>query len=90
MEEELLFVAKIDKHRSVCLSALPRETLDETGVTTLGGDKGYFIYEVNDNPLANGVSVLAKVASLDAAFRLVELWRDKPKAVARQKEPACA
>lgn len=77
MEDELLFVARVDQYRSICLSTLSRETLDETEVGNLGSDKGYFIYEVNDNPLANGVSVLAKVASLDAAFRLVSLWRGK-------------
>jgi hypothetical protein len=76
MDDELLFSAKIDRYRSICLSVLPPQTLDETGADNLGGDRGYFIYEVNDSPVANGVSVLAKVASLDAASRLVDLWQD--------------
>jgi hypothetical protein len=77
MDDDLLFVTRLDEHRSICLSPLARETVEEAGANHLGGDKGYFIYEVNDNPLANGINILAKVVSLEAAFRLVELWRDQ-------------
>jgi hypothetical protein len=76
-DDDLLFVGRLDEHRSICVSSLARETVEEAGANHLGGDKGYFIYEVNDNPLANGISVLAKVVSLDAAFRLIDLWRDR-------------
>lgn len=76
-DDDLLFVGRLDEHRSICVSSLARETVEEAGADHLGGDKGYFIYEVNDNPLANGISVLAKVVSLDAAFRLIDLWRDQ-------------
>lgn len=75
MDDELLFEVKLDQHRSLCLSSLARTTVTEAGATHLGGDHGYFIYEVNDNPLSCGISILAKVASLEAAFRLVDLWR---------------
>lgn len=78
MEDDLFFVTRLDEHRSICLSPLARSTVKDAGAAHLGGDKGYFIYEVNDNPLANGIFVLAKVVSLDAAFRLVELWQGKP------------
>ena len=74
-DDDLLFVGRLDEHRSICVSSLARETVEEAGADHLGGDKGYFIYEVNDNPLANGISILAKVVSLEAAFRLIELWR---------------
>lgn len=75
MDDELLFKVKLDQHRSLCLSPLARTTVDEAGATHLGGDRGYFIYEVNDSPLSYGISILAKAASLEAAFRLVDLWR---------------
>jgi hypothetical protein len=76
MDDDLLFVARLDKYRSICLSPLARETVEEAGAQHLGGDRGYFIYEVDDNPISNGINVLAKAASLEAAFRLAELWSD--------------
>ena len=75
MDDELLFEVKLDQYRSLCLSPLARTTVDEAGATHLGGDHGYYLYEVNDSPLSCGISILAKVASLEAAFRLVDLWR---------------
>jgi len=76
MDDDLLFVAKLDKYRSICLSPLARETIEESGAGHLGGDKGYFIYEVDDNPIRNGISVLAKAVSMEAAFRLATLWAE--------------
>ena len=75
MDDELLFEVKLDQHRSLCLSPLARTTVSEAGAGHLGSDHGYFIYETNDNPLSYGISILAKVASLEAAFRLIDLWR---------------
>lgn len=75
MDDDLLFLVRLDEYRSICLSPLARETVEEAGASHLGGDRGYFIYELNDNPVANGINVLAKAVSLEAAFRLVELWQ---------------
>jgi hypothetical protein len=74
MDDDLLFEAKLDEYRSICLSPLARETVEEAGANHLG-DRGYFIYEVDDSPISNGISVIAKFASLDAAFRFIDLWR---------------
>ena len=79
-------MTRLDEHRSICLSPLARDTAKEAGAAYLGGDNGYFIYEVNDSPLANGISVLAKVVSMDAAFRLVELWKGKPEAMSKEDQ----
>ena len=43
--------------------------MDEAEAGHLGGDRGYFIYEVDESK-AEGIIVLAKAASLEAAYRL--------------------
>jgi hypothetical protein len=45
-----------------------------------GGDRGLFIYEVDDSLAERGVQVLAKAVSLEAAFRLIDLWRNRSEA----------
>lgn len=74
MDEELLAVERIDAHRSLCVSPLSRRVVEESNVPQLGSDKGYFVYEVDDLQ-SGGINILAKVASLEAAFRLIDLFR---------------
>lgn len=52
--------------------------MNESGAAHLGGDRGYFIYEVDESK-RDGVIVLAKAASLDAAYRLIDIWRGRNK-----------
>ena len=75
MEDDLFVVDRIDQYRSICLSTLARATVQDATVGNLGSDRGYFIYEIDETPHRGGINVLAKVASLDAAFRLIDLWR---------------
>lgn len=74
MDEELLAVERIDNQRSICVSPLSRRIVAESDVAHLGSDRGYFVYEVDDLQ-AGGINILAKVASLEAAFRLIDIFR---------------
>ena len=79
MESDDLFVVeRLDNSRSLCLSTLALQTIVEAEAAHLGGDRGLFIYEVDDSQGARGVHVLAKAVSLAAAFRLIDLWRARP------------
>jgi hypothetical protein len=72
MDEDLYLSTRIDQNRSLCISSLPRKTFEECGAEFFPSDRGFFVYEQDDR-LAGGISILAKVASLEAAYRLVEL-----------------
>lgn len=72
--DDLFVVQRLNDRRSLCLSALARQSVTESKALHLGGDHGLFIYEVDESLGASGVQVLAKAASLEAAYRLIELW----------------
>lgn len=74
MDDDLFVVGGIGRKRRLCISTLASKTLEDAGVQNLGGKGGYYIYEV-DSSYAGGIHVLAKVASIDAAFRLLEIWQ---------------
>lgn len=75
MDDELYIVSTIGAERKLCISPLSSRTLADAEVQNLGGDRGYFVYELDERPFIGGVSVLAKAASFDAALRLAELLR---------------
>ena len=75
--DDLFIVERIDKCRSLCLSTLARETVTEAEASHLGSDRGLFIYEVDESLGPAGVQVLAKAASVEAALRLIDLWRSR-------------
>ena len=78
MESDDLFVVEqLGNSRSLCVSTLAHQTIAEADASHLGGDRGLFIYEVDDSQPERGVHVLAKAVSLDAAFRLIDLWRGR-------------
>jgi hypothetical protein len=84
MDDDLLMIERIDDQRSLCVSPLSRKLVEEAEVTNLGGNRGFFVYEVDDRPARGGIEILAKVASLEAAFRLFEILR------ALRKQPEAA
>jgi hypothetical protein len=74
--EDVFLSAETGGGRIVCLSTLSAKAYRDSGGRGLGGDVGYFVYEVDvDSPQA-GLSVLAKAASVEAAMRLFELLTD--------------
>jgi hypothetical protein len=77
MDDDLFLVSRIDDYRSICISTLARDTVKDAGADHLG-DRGYFIYEVDDANAGAGISILAKAASLEAAFRIIDLWQMRP------------
>lgn len=60
--------------RALHIAPLSRETITENDAEHLGFG-GYFIFEADDRVGQKGIRVLAKVASLDAAFTMLEIWR---------------
>lgn len=77
VDDDLFIESRLDGDRSICISTLARQTVEDAEVGHLGGDRGYFIYEVDRRPAAGGINILAKVASVDAAMRLADLWREQ-------------
>jgi hypothetical protein len=72
--DDVFLTARIgETTRSVCISPLPARTYKEAGGKGLGGEFGYFIYEVDSAYPNAGVEVIGKAASIDAALRIFEL-----------------
>ncbi|MGD9814653.1 MAG: hypothetical protein AB7Q23_14280 [Hyphomonadaceae bacterium] len=70
--DDVFLTARISDSRSICISPLPATTYRETA-TGLGGEYGYFVYEIDNTRASIGIDVIAKAASLDAALRLYEI-----------------
>ena len=47
--DDLFVVERLDNRRSLCLSTLARATVTESEASHLGGDRGLFIYEVDES-----------------------------------------
>ena len=71
--EDFFLQTKIDNHKSICISPLPDKTYREAGAKGLGGNYGYFIYEVDESRPSVGIEVIGKAASLEAALRIFEI-----------------
>lgn len=81
MDDDLFVAQRIDNYRMLCVSSLARKTVSDAEATHLGAETGYFVYEVDDRPEAGGLHVLAKVASIEAAYRLIEIILDRGRSV---------
>lgn len=71
--DDVFLTAQIDGRRTLCISPLPAKTYREAGGKGLGGEFGYFVYEVDNQTPSVGLEVIAKVASKEAAIRLFEI-----------------
>jgi hypothetical protein len=71
--DDLNLTVRLGESRSLCIAPLPARTYRETKAKGLGGEFGYFIFEVDDSCPDTGINVIGKAASADAAFRLFEL-----------------
>lgn len=71
--DDIFLTARIDDTRSICISPLTRKTYRETGAKGLGGEYGYFIYEVDTSLPNTGIEVIGKAASIEAAHRIFEI-----------------
>jgi hypothetical protein len=68
---------RIDDSRSICIAPLPARTYREAGAKGLGGEYGYFIFEVDETLPEAGINVIGKAASPEAALRLFDLLVEK-------------
>ena len=75
MEEGYLGSAIIDNYRSIHIAELSRQSIIDSEADHLGFG-GYFLFETAEGG-RRGIKVLAKVASLDAAFDLLSIWQSK-------------
>ncbi len=75
MDEELFLIERINDTTSLCVSPVSSNTFALSGLNNLGGDRGYFLCEVDERPIIGGMQILAKIASIDAAFRLSEILK---------------
>jgi hypothetical protein len=86
--EDVFLSAELGDGRIVCVSPLSARSYRESGGKGLGGDYGYFLYEVNREQPGAGFNVIAKAASVEAAMRLFDLLTvDHARAIS--SEPLC-
>jgi hypothetical protein len=71
--EDIFLSTAIDDRRMICMSPLSWHTYRAAGGIGLGGDYGYFIYEVDAGQPQAGIEVIAKAKSIDAGLRLYEM-----------------
>lgn len=74
--DQILASAKLSNGRSIHLASLARQTLIDAGADHLGLE-GYFLFECEDTHIGSGISVLGKAASIEAAFRIIDIWQAK-------------
>ena len=71
--DDILASFSLGDCRSIHIATLSRATVEEAGAAHLGFD-GYFVFETCDAPQGKGISIHCKAASLESAFRLIDLW----------------
>lgn len=74
MDDELYLCHRIADERVLCISTLSRKSFLEAGGEAFGNDRGYFLYEKGLGRRGDGIEILAKVASIEAAWRLAAMW----------------
>ena len=73
MDEGYLGSAQLDNHRAIHIAELSRQSVIDGEAEHLGFG-GYFLFETQGGASSHGVRILARVASLDAAFTMLDLW----------------
>lgn len=71
--DEILASTNLGNGRSIHVATLSRQTVIDSGADHLGFS-GYFVFEADDTPASKGIVVLGKACSIDAAFRLIDLY----------------
>jgi hypothetical protein len=79
--DDVFLRARVEGTREICISPLPAKTYREAGAKGLGGDLGYFIYEVDTARPECGVEVIGKAASIEAALRIFQIITRVPEPV---------
>ena len=71
--EQILATANLSNTSSIHIAGLAKQTIIDAGAEHLGFD-GYFLFETIENERLKGINILGKVASLEAAFRMLDIW----------------
>lgn len=71
--DDVFLRARINDSKTVCISPIPKKLYRETGAKGLGGEFGYFVYEIDETLPQRSIEIIAKAASLEAATRLFEI-----------------
>jgi hypothetical protein len=74
--DQILASANLSSGKSIHVAALARQTIIDADAQHLGFS-GYFLFECTHTATANGITVLGKAASIEAALRLVDLWEGR-------------
>ncbi|WP_343608771.1 hypothetical protein [Novosphingobium sp.] len=72
--DEILGSVKISEKRFLHLGQLSSQSLSAYEAEHLGFD-GYFLFEASDEPGDKGINILGKMPTLEAAFRLMDIWQ---------------
>lgn len=71
--EDIFLSVEIDEDTLLCVSPLSAKTYRESGGKGLGGDRGYFLYEVDLSRQNSGISIIAKASGAEEAEQLFAL-----------------
>ncbi|KRA56247.1 hypothetical protein ASD79_17975 [Caulobacter sp. Root655] len=71
--DEILATSSLGNGCNLHIATLSRKTIANAGCDHLGYG-GYFVFETSETPGSKGITVLGKASSLEAAFRLIDLW----------------
>lgn len=77
MDDDLFLSAEIAPNRSLCISSLSSRIYQECASDAFPTERGFFVYEQDHGPAGGGIAVLAKVASLEAAYRFFEIFTQR-------------
>ena len=72
--DQILASANLGDGKSIHIATLARQTIIDGGAEHLGFE-GYFLFEADECQTSGGINVLGKASSLDAAFRLIDIWQ---------------
>lgn len=72
--DEILASANLGNGSSIHIATLSRKTVENAEASHLGFS-GYFLFEVDETPGSKGIQILGKASSIEAAFRLIDLWQ---------------
>ncbi|WP_210248988.1 hypothetical protein [Methylobacterium sp. WL64] len=75
--DDILASVSLGFGRSIHIATLSQETIKASAADHLGFG-GYFLFETGDAGITEGINILGKACSLDAAFRLIDIWNTKP------------
>lgn len=70
---DILGSLSMNNGRSMHVATLSEASVAENDAEHLGFD-GYFLFEADDEPGSEGITVLGKFSCFDTAMHLVEAW----------------